>query len=955
MMAKKSTRPNLKLLTFLGIGLVVSVLGLGISFFYALYSAQIDSRQEFLTQQTALASRGLEVELERFQTEVQSYFSYLNSLETKQEGFDQSLNQSSRRLFNMFPQLIDTLWVKVGEETISFSMTPRNDFIAETSSVNFREDLRPDQYFIAEEKSEVQLIFSLNIQAFTKEFVSNFYLNPGGKKFLISHAELQDLNPGGVGTIELDESDFQRIVNDVEIGLKGTYQVSWKELNGPQVQGVLVQYPLSFDLVRGRSSLIFLIPTESLTSGIYSTYIFFFVGIVILLGLTVVFFLVSLFNNINSKKEIESNLQKISGLFDQQNLLLKELRGFVFFIDSEFKVSHVSEEFESITGLSIEQFIQTFSSKSHQSSLSQIKGKMEAAIKDQKQHVNLEFDFEKNQALKIRLRVFVKLMYQEGKLQGALGIATDITSQYLSQQKILANEVSLRNLIKSIPDSIIIYSNDGEILDLSLQGPDESRDMIRLSLGKNLQELVDIEQGKELWENFQKARKTGKIQTSTVFWKNNSGSPRHFEVRFFPLDENQMMSISKDITSQKIWEKGLVEAMEAADQASRAKSQFLANMSHEIRTPMNGLLGIIDLLENTPMNPIQKQYVDIIKNSGSSLLAIIRDILDYSKIESGSVEIQNELFNPSLELQSQVEILHALAKKKDIEVKVNASKETSELFVQSDRDKINQIILNLLSNAIKFTPDHGQVEAILEVEGIEDEMCQLIYRIKDSGIGIASENIEKLTEPFFQVESSNSRSFQGTGLGLAIAKRMVDLMGGEFEIQSEVGKGSVFSFSIWVKKEVAPKESIEKKKITWKEMKEMGTIFPLKILLVEDNELNLQLMRMMFEQLGFQFDVAKNGLEALEMVDAKSYDVVLMDVQMPLMNGLEATKKIRENPKNKNLVIIGLSANVFEDDQLRARAAGMDDYITKPIRLAIIAEKLEFYYLKLREEGNISA
>lgn len=955
MMAKKSTRPNLKLLTFLGIGLVVSVLGLGISFFFAIYRAQIDSRQEFLTQQTALASRGLEVELERFQTEVQSYFSYLNSLETNQKGFDQSLNQSSRRLFNMFPQLIDTLWVKVGEGTISFSMTPRNDFIAETSAINFREDLRPDQYFIAEEKSEVQLIFSLNIQAFTKEFVSNFYLNPGGKKFLISHAELQDLNPGGVGTIELDESDFQRIVNDVEIGLKGTYQVSWKELNGPQVQGVLVQYPLSFDLVKGRSSLIFLIPTESLTSGIYSTYIFFFVGIVILLGLTVVFFLVSLFNNINSKKEIESNLQKISGLFDQQNLLLKELRGFVFFIDSEFKVSHVSEEFESITGLSIDQFIQTFSGKPHQSSLSQIKGKMEAAIKDQKQHVNLEFDFEKNQALKIRLRVFVKLMYQEGRLQGALGIATDITSQYLSQQKILANEVSLRNLIKSIPDSIIIYSNDGEILDLSLQGPDESRDMIRLSLGKNLQELVDIEQGKELWENFQKARKTGKIQTSTVFWKNNSGSPRHFEVRFFPLDENQMMSISKDITSQKIWEKGLVEAMEAADQASRAKSQFLANMSHEIRTPMNGLLGIIDLLENTPMNPIQKQYVDIIKNSGSSLLAIIRDILDYSKIESGSVEIQNELFNPSLELQSQVEILHALAKKKDIEVKVKASKETSELFVQSDRDKINQIILNLLSNAIKFTPDHGQVEAILEVEGIEDEMCQLIYRIKDSGIGIASENIEKLTEPFFQVESSNSRSFQGTGLGLAIAKRMVDLMGGEFEIQSEVGKGSVFSFSIWVKKEVAPKESIEKKKITWKEMKEMGTIFPLKILLVEDNELNLQLMRMMFEQLGFQFDVAKNGLEALEMVDAKSYDVVLMDVQMPLMNGLEATKKIRENPKNKSLVIIGLSANVFEDDQLRARAAGMDDYITKPIRLAIIAEKLEFYYLKLREEGNISA
>jgi CheY-like chemotaxis protein len=207
-----------------------------------------------------------------------------------------------------------------------------------------------------------------------------------------------------------------------------------------------------------------------------------------------------------------------------------------------------------------------------------------------------------------------------------------------------------------------------------------------------------------------------------------------------------------------------------------------------------------------------------------------------------------------------------------------------------------------------------------------------------------------LTEPFYQVESSNTRAYQGTGLGLAIAKKVTELLGGELVIRSQLGKGSVFGFSVLLKRSTVTILKSKTQDLTWRDIKEMGAVFPLRILLAEDNELNLQLMKLMFQQLGFEFEVAKNGQQALEMVKSKEFDVVLMDVQMPIMNGLEATVEIRKLPERKDLIIIGLSANVFEEDQKKALDIGMDDYLTKPIRLAILADKLEFYFRKIRQK-----
>ena len=377
-------------------------------------------------------------------------------------------------------------------------------------------------------------------------------------------------------------------------------------------------------------------------------------------------------------------------------------------------------------------------------------------------------------------------------------------------------------------------------------------------------------------------------------------------------------------------------------------------MSHEIRTPLNGLLGMIDLLESTALDQIQSQYLEIVKNSGSSLLTIIRDILDYSKIEAGKVEIHVSAFSPVEEVKGQLEILGAIAQKKKISL-VLEEELGSALVVEADRDKINQILLNLIGNALKFTPDGGRVTvALTKEELLGQDLLLLHYTVKDTGIGISQENILRLTQPFFQVESSASRSYQGTGLGLAIAKKMIELLGGELEVQSELGQGASFQFSVLAKVKQEALTAVVKEESSQILTEELGKAYPLQILIAEDNDLNLQLMGLMFKQLGYGFEVAKNGKEAVEKVTAQDFDLVFMDVQMPVLNGLEATKEIRKLPQGKQLILIGLSANAFEDDQNNALEVGMDDYLTKPLRLAVLAGKLEHYFrkLKLRAQGN---
>lgn len=940
-------RSNFWLTTVVGSLLVVLVIALGFSFFNAINFAQVDSRKEFLINQTELAARGLDLDLNRFKDESKILISFLEDPDLDEEDFKDEFTVAVRRTFTSFPGMVDSVWVDLNDSTIIFTMTERNDFIRTKSTKPFPNQIE-DSQLIVEGKMGFRILYSLDILRYSKEYASNFYLNPGGEKFLFIGSHLIPIGQEkDQALISLSENDYNEIVSDISLGLKGFYEVNWKK-GEEEFSGILSQYPFSYANADTPASLVFFVPMEGLTSGIYSTYLFLFLGIVILLIVTVSFFIISLKGNIDSIKVQEENLEEISRLFDQQNLLLQELKGFVFFHDYKGEITKVSKEVEGVLGHSIEEFVDAFKVDSSHPQANLVKSHTIKALSEGKDFVDLEYDFVKPNGEKIWVRVFEKLIFDEqGRFSGGMGIGTDITSQFISRQEIIQSENRLRTLISNIPDTIFIYDNQGVVLDFHVQDKKGLHEPAMAALGKSLREFVPHGQAEDLLRVFHKAKSTNSIQTIDVVWHTSMGD-RHYEMRFFPLDENQIMSISKDITGQKIWEKGLVEAMNAADQASKAKSEFLANMSHEIRTPMNGLLGIIDLLESTNLNKIQKQYVEIIKNSGNSLLTIIRDILDYSKIESGKIEIQTSVFDPEEELNDQVKILSGLAGKKKINIEVSNGY-FGHIFLEGDKGKINQILLNLIGNAIKFTPEQGTVGVKMDLSAVDEFFYVLSFQISDTGIGISKEHLEHLADPFYQVESSNTRTYQGTGLGLAIAKKIIELMGGQLDIASEIGKGSVFSFSVMVKKADQNIITQASQELTWKDIREMGTEFPLRILLAEDNDLNLQLMTLMFQQLGFQFEVAQNGEEVLQKVKNQDFDVILMDVQMPLMNGLEATREIRKLKGKSNLIIIGLSANVFEEDQKKALDSGMDDYLTKPIRLASLADKLEFYYRKVRE------
>jgi signal transduction histidine kinase/CheY-like chemotaxis protein len=390
-------------------------------------------------------------------------------------------------------------------------------------------------------------------------------------------------------------------------------------------------------------------------------------------------------------------------------------------------------------------------------------------------------------------------------------------------------------------------------------------------------------------------------------------------------------------------EKKLNNALNASEAANIAKNQFIANMSHEIRTPLNGILGIAELLQDQNLSiEDRSRYTEIIHESGSILLSILNDILDLSKIEAGKITIQNEVFIPAQIVKSAAKLYTKLADRKNIKLILEIHKHSWQSYI-GDPGRIRQILTNLISNSIKFT-ESGQ---IIIRSFVEDNVLRI--EVSDTGIGIGKDFQASLFQKFTQVDQSTSRKHMGTGLGLSIAKQLCQLMVGQIGVDSELNKGSTFWFEIPLKPLFAdlqnfyPENNIQTEKkeqfITQKEMPS------LKILIVEDNQINAIVAGKMLNKLGHTFDVATNGKEAVEAVKKIKYDTILMDCQMPEMDGYEATKMIRfweTETKQSPLKIIALTAAIFPDEVERCYASGMDHFLRKPINLKTLSENLIF-------------
>lgn len=374
---------------------------------------------------------------------------------------------------------------------------------------------------------------------------------------------------------------------------------------------------------------------------------------------------------------------------------------------------------------------------------------------------------------------------------------------------------------------------------------------------------------------------------------------------------------------------------EAAAAASEAKSQFLAHMSHEIRTPLNGIIGIADLLSQSQLDDSQSQYLKTIRNSGEALLAIINDILDFSKIEAGKLELENTDFCLKELGQSLNDLFIAQLTEKQLEFKFTLDPELPE-YIKGDPLRLKQILLNLIGNSLKFTSTGGVYVNVKAVQSQPD--LRIEFNVTDTGIGIPDDKQKVLFQAFTQVDSSTTRKYGGTGLGLQISKRLVELMNGEIHVESQQGQGSSFIFTIDMGKGSKPQES---------EIEHLTTNRPssdIRVLVAEDNKTNQVVIRAMLKKLGYAFDIFENGQEAINALNHNQYDIVLMDCQMPVLDGLEATRDIRKSPQWKALPIIALTAGATDKEQTECEAAGMNDFLSKPITIGVLESTLKKWH-----------
>ena len=395
----------------------------------------------------------------------------------------------------------------------------------------------------------------------------------------------------------------------------------------------------------------------------------------------------------------------------------------------------------------------------------------------------------------------------------------------------------------------------------------------------------------------------------------------------------QILGVSTDITALKA-------AQHAAEAAATARENFLANMSHEIRTPLNGVLGMTSLLAKTGLNEQQRNYTAVIQHSGRHLLNVVNDVLDMAKITSGKLELEQVAFNLCDSMGNAAHPLVIQAQEKGIRLIGTQLKDSCpHPWVVGDPYRLNQVLLNLLSNAIKFTPAGGTISVGGYFVRDTEDTLTTEFRVTDTGIGIAPEKLESIFQEFTQAYADTTRQFGGTGLGLSISRALVKQMGGQLTVQSEAGKGSSFSFITTL-----PKASVEARQAALIPLapQQEAAVRGSRVLLVEDNPVNREVAQLLLEGHGVVVDGAASGLEALELFDQRRYDVVLMDIQMPGMNGLEATARIRTHadPAKAVTPILALTANAFRADAEKYHAAGMNDTLPKPFDELELLSKL---------------
>ncbi len=535
----------------------------------------------------------------------------------------------------------------------------------------------------------------------------------------------------------------------------------------------------------------------------------------------------------------------------------------------------------------------------------------------------------------------------DGSIAQSLAVSSDVTDLRRVEQSLRESESRLLAILRSAHDAIVGFDNDGRIVLFNAAAVLLFGRSAEEAIGLRLAELVEgpaplpcpVGEGVRL-DLVLIARDGRRVPVDASFSSSWS------------CGQALTTAVLRDCSARRELEENLRNAKEAAESSAAAKSRFLAMMSHEIRTPMNAILGMAHLLLDSDLSPNQARYAKTLRASSEALLALLNDALDFSKLEAGRLELESICFETRTCVEEVIELFSQQASSKGITLDAKVSHHVPRM-ARGDAMRLRQILVNLVGNAVKFTHQGGItlfVDAVesLTVDGAPPHHdnawgnpMELRVSVLDSGIGVPPESESRLFQLFSQVDASTTRQYGGTGLGLAISQRLVELMGGSIHFKRPVEGGSRFDFSVHLMAchETAPCGTPNRPLNP-----ELGVRLPLRILLAEDNPVNQQLTQLLTQKMGYVIDVVNNGAEALAAVRSQAYDLVLMDVQMPCMDGLEAARHMRADANiSRRLVLVALTASTSPTDRIACLTAGMNDYLSKPLRPESLQERLEYW------------
>ena len=554
-------------------------------------------------------------------------------------------------------------------------------------------------------------------------------------------------------------------------------------------------------------------------------------------------------------------------------------------------------------------------------------------VRDNNPENEVELSFELNNKSTIFVRIFSKKVTYLGK-PALLSVQHDITKEKEVERELRAKEKRFREIVENSKDAIFITDFDDNIIDANQHACDilgYTRDEI-LSL-----EMPDIDISVDVEENIQTLENLlpGVPITKEGIHRRKDGTTFPVEIRLslFESGERKLVcGLVRDITERKEVEQKYKESIRTAEEASRYKSEFLANMSHEIRTPMNGVIGMTGLMMDTPLNSLQKEFIETIRNSADALLSIINDILDFSKIEAGKLDLEVLDFNLRNSIAEIMEIPSISAHEKGLEFAYYIAPEIPSL-IKGDPGRLRQILVNYINNAIKFT-SKGEIDINISLERETEDNITLKFKVRDTGIGISSADVKKLFQSFHQVDASTTRKHGGTGLGLSISKKLAEMMGGNVGIESELGKGSVFWFSAVFEKQ---------KNVCEPELLIPETLKEKRLLIVDDSDTSLKILGCYLGKWNLNYDEAPNAEVALKLLGAVSkvgapYDLLITDMQMPDMDGIDLGRAVKSDKLLKDIKMVMLTSRGIRGDYAAIKDVGFDGYLLKPVRRSQLYE-----------------